>query len=119
MLAAFLVIVPFSPARAQTQAQPLSEYQVKAAYLFNFSRFVEWPQSSFSDPEAPLVIGIIGKDPFGPVVNEFMKTVRGRRVVIEHPNWDQKLSQFHVLFISRSEKNTLALSWGRQGGAAC
>jgi hypothetical protein len=118
VLAGFLVIVPFSPARAQTQAQPLSEYQVKAAYLFNFSRFVEWPQSSFSDPEAPLVIGIIGKDPFGPVVDEFMKTVRGRRVVIEHPNWDQKLSQYHVLFISRSEKKHLGIILGKTKGSS-
>jgi hypothetical protein len=42
-----------------------SEYQVKAAYLFNFLKFVEWPEEAFTDPLAPIVIGIAGDDPFG------------------------------------------------------
>jgi hypothetical protein len=42
-----------------------SEYDVKAAYLFKFTKFVEWPSSAFSNPDAPFVIGIVGRDPFG------------------------------------------------------
>ena len=51
-----------SAASAQSD---LSEYQVKAAFLFNFTKFVEWPDGSFEDPQAPIVVGIIGDDPFG------------------------------------------------------
>ncbi|MGZ4965619.1 MAG: YfiR family protein [Chthoniobacterales bacterium] len=42
-----------------------SEYDVKAAYLFKFTKFVEWPSSAYSSPQAPFVIGIVGRDPFG------------------------------------------------------
>src|SRR5688572_23920333 len=44
-------------------APPLTEYQVKAAYLFNFGQFVEWPAAAYSSPTAPFVIGIVGEDP--------------------------------------------------------
>jgi hypothetical protein len=89
--------------QVHAQSQTLSEYQVKAAYLINFSRFVEWPQGSFTDPEAPLVIGIVGRDPFGTVLQDIVAKVHGRKAVIEHLNWDQELSHCHVLFVSRSE----------------
>ncbi|HVV02776.1 MAG TPA: YfiR family protein, partial [Puia sp.] len=45
---------------------PLSrEYELKAIFLYNFAQFVEWPPAAFSNNEAPLVIGVIGKNPFG------------------------------------------------------
>jgi len=46
-------------------AQAESEYDVKAAYLFKFTKFVEWPSSAFASADAPFVIGIVGRDPFG------------------------------------------------------
>src|SRR3990172_10053935 len=42
-----------------------SEYQVKAAILFNFAKFVEWPDAAFPDPATPIIIGVLGEDPFG------------------------------------------------------
>ena len=92
----------FSPVQAQSPT--VSEYQVKAAYLYNFSKFVEWPQESFTDLDAPFVFGIVGRDPFGIAFQELLRDVHGRKAVIEHLNWDQQLSQCHVLFISRSER---------------
>jgi hypothetical protein len=61
-----------------------SEYQVKAAYLFNFLKFVEWPEGAFPDPLAPIVIGIVGDDPFGDALPQVVvgKTVQGRDLVI-------------------------------------
>jgi len=53
-----------APAKGHGQ-DALSEYQVKAAYLFNFLKFVEWPIESFADPLAPIVIGVDGDNPFG------------------------------------------------------
>src|SRR5512138_2469744 len=42
-----------------------SEYQVKATFLYNFTKFTDWPPRAFTSPEAPIVIGIVGEDPFG------------------------------------------------------
>jgi hypothetical protein len=56
------------------QSDP-SEYQVKAAFLFNFTKFVEWPDGSFDAPQAPIVVGIIGDDPFG---NDLERMIAGQ-----------------------------------------
>jgi hypothetical protein len=56
---------------------PVSEYQVKAVFLFNFAQFVEWPTSAFPHPNTPFVIGVLGVDPFGANLDE---VVRGERI---------------------------------------
>jgi hypothetical protein len=94
----------------QTEAQvSLSEYQVKAAYLFNFLKFVEWPEDAFADPLAPIVIGIVGNDPFGSALPQVIigKTVQGRDLVIRKYQAGEDLRSTHVLFISVSEKKRI------------
>jgi hypothetical protein len=59
--------------QAQTRRKPALEYQVKAAFLFNFTKFVTWPATAFKADDAPFVIGIIGDDPFGPYLDELVK----------------------------------------------
>jgi hypothetical protein len=90
-------------ARAQDS---ISEYQVKAAYLFNFVKFVEWPEEAFPDPLAPIVIGIAGDDPFGSALPQVVigKTVQGRDLVIRKFRAGEDLRSSHILFISASEK---------------
>ncbi len=61
VLGAFLALIWFCVPLAQAE----SEYDVKAAYLFKFTKFVEWPSSAFASSDAPFVIGIVGRDPFG------------------------------------------------------
>jgi hypothetical protein len=100
-----IFLVGLASARAQTVSR---EYQVKAVFLFNFCQFVDWPAASFAAPDAPLVIGIIGDDPFGSFLEE---TIRGEKVG-EHPlqvRQYQTLDQAdcHMLFISRSESARL------------
>lgn len=87
----------------------LAEYQVKAAYLFNFLKFVEFPEESFGDSLAPIVIGIVGKDPFGPSLPQVVvgKTVEGRDLVIRNFHTGENLREAHILFISASEKKRL------------
>jgi YfiR/HmsC-like len=101
LVLAHLVIAP----RVQTQDSP-SEYQVKAAYLFNFLKFVEWPEEAFPDPLAPIVIGIAGDDPFGSALPQVVvgKTVQGRDLVIRKYRAGEDLRSSHILFISGSEK---------------
>ncbi|HSZ19322.1 MAG TPA: YfiR family protein [Candidatus Acidoferrum sp.] len=92
------------------QAQvALTEYQVKAAYLFNFLKFVEYPSESFADPLAPFVIGIAGEDPFGSALPQVVtgKTVQGRDLVLRFYRAGEDLRGAHILFISASEKKRL------------
>jgi len=89
----------------------LSEYQVKAAYLFNFLKFVEYPGESFADPLAPIVIGVVGEDPFGNALPQVVigKTVQGRDLVIRVYHAGEDLRGAHILFISASERKRLPM----------
>jgi hypothetical protein len=89
----------------------LPEYQVKAAYLFNFLKFVEYPNESFMDPLAPIVIGVIGDDPFGNALPQVVigKTVQGRDLVIHVYRIGEDLRSAHILFISASERKRLPM----------
>jgi hypothetical protein len=89
--------------------EPLPEYQVKAAYLFNFLKFVEWPEDKFPDPLAPSVIGISGDDPFGNALRQIIigKTAQGRDIVIHKYHSGEEIRRAHILFISPSEKKGL------------
>jgi hypothetical protein len=92
-----------------TRGQMATEYQVKAAFLFNFAKFVEWRPSSFSDASAPLRICILGRDPFGQglrdIINE--KTVNGRKLELVYTVDLQAARACHILFIASSEKARL------------
>src|SRR5215470_11378348 len=90
-------------------AQALSEYQIKAAFLFNFAKFVEWPPTAFSDPAAPLILGIVGQDPFGPDLELTVmgKTVNNRPLVIKRFPNRQTREPCHILFVSQSEQDHL------------
>jgi hypothetical protein len=85
------------------------EYEIKAAFLFNFAKFVEWPPSALG-PNDPIRIGIFGKDPFGP---DLEKTIQGKKIgdhPVELERYTDKLPQNlpHVLFICASEKKNLS-----------
>src|SRR5882724_9097047 len=66
-----------APSGAEAFQNTPKEYQVKAAFLFHFAQFVAWPDSAFSRPEDPFVIGILGADPFGGYLDE---VVRGEKI---------------------------------------
>jgi hypothetical protein len=81
------------------------EYQIKAVFLFNLAQFVEWPAETFAETEAPLVIGILGDDPFGAYIDEAVRgeKVDGRSVTIRRYSRASEIGRCHILFISRSE----------------
>ena len=87
------------------QAQPTDEYQIKAVFLFNFAQFVEWPAHAFPDPKSPLVIGVLGRDPFGAHLDEVVagETINQRPLVIQRYRRVEEITTCHVLFISQSE----------------
>jgi hypothetical protein len=81
------------------------EYQVKAAFLFNFAQFVEWPAQAFPEAKAPLVIGVLGEDPFGDYLDELVRgeNVNNRPLVVRRYSRVEDVGTCHVLFISQSE----------------
>lgn len=86
--------------------QNLSEYQLKAAFLFNFAKFVEWPASAFPDSTAPIVFGVLGVDPFGSHLEQAIagKTVNNRPFVVKRFATLQTMAPCHMLFISAAEQ---------------
>jgi hypothetical protein len=86
-------------------ASPPSEYQVKAVFLFNFAQFVEWPAQAFADPQAPFVIGILGKDPFGPDLDAVVRgeTIANHPLRIERYRNIGELHNCNILFLGRTE----------------
>ena len=91
-------------ARLGAQMGKASEAQVKAVFLFNFAQFVDWPPEAVPDSQAPLVIGILGGDPFGDLLDA---TVRGERrgarpFVVQRYQRVEDITRCDILFISRS-----------------
>lgn len=90
-------------------ASPTPEYQVKAAFLFNFSEFVSWPPQAFSSADAPLVIAVLGHDPFGADLDAIVAGEHiGRHPLIVRRYQDvSELEGCHILFIDRSKATRL------------
>jgi hypothetical protein len=90
-------------------ATPAAEYQVKAAYLFNFGQFVEWPLQAYDSPGAPFVIGVMGEDPFGETLDEVVagETLGGHPLVVRRFRNPADISACNILFIGRSEAGRL------------
>jgi hypothetical protein len=85
------------------------EYEVKAAFLENFARFVSWPVTALPHAGTPIVIGIVGDDPFGAQLVDSMQSrpIEGHPVRVIHFRWNDALGGCHILFISASELNHL------------
>jgi hypothetical protein len=104
--AAFALLLLFaSVARAE------SEYDVKAAYLFKFTKFVEWPSAAFASTEAPFVIGLVGRDPFDGGLDRLIagNTTGARRLEVRHLNANDgnALRECQMIFVSTSEQRRL------------
>jgi uncharacterized protein DUF4154 len=88
-----------------------TEYELKAAFLYNFIKFTEWPAEAAGKKEAPLVIGVVGKDPFGAVLDKVIEgeTLQNQTIVARRfPRMDEAASNSEVLFIGSSEESNLA-----------
>ena len=99
-----VVVLVISPMCAQSA--PAGEYQVKAAFLYNFAKFVEWPPGSFADRAAPLRICVLGQDPFGEELRNIAsdKIINGRRLVVDEVADLMAARSCHILFIASSKK---------------
>jgi len=97
-------------------AQPLcgqskvpKEYQLKAAFLYNFAKFVQWPDKSFSDASSPLVIGVLGRNPFGDELEKAVqgRTANGRAIVVKQVQNIGAAHAVQLLFVPAADDSRL------------
>src|SRR4030088_962624 len=98
-----------STADAQAGDADSSEYLIKAGFIYNFAKFVEWPTAAFSQPDSPIVIGVLGTDPFGNVLDRIVedKKIGPRGFVVKRFKWGKDLKDLKdckILFVSGSER---------------
>ena len=85
------------------------EYKVKAVFLYNFTRFVDWPQSTFESSVEPFIIGIVGNDPFGASIQEAVADERIGAHVIKVIHFDDavEISKCHILYVGTSDPDEI------------
>ncbi len=91
------------------QTPPNREYQVKAAFLFNFAQFVEWPPAALPELSTPLVIGILGEDPFGSYLEAIIsgEKINGHPLKVEHYRSLEEVKTCQILFLNITEPKKL------------
>jgi hypothetical protein len=101
LLAALCLGAAVRPARGQE-----GEYALKAAFLYNFTKFVEWPPDSFAGPRAPLHLCVVGEDPFGPQLDSVVagEAAAGHPLVVRRLRPGDDLGECHLLFVGGSEQ---------------
>jgi hypothetical protein len=103
-LALFAALVPAISAIAQTGGRA-AEVQVKAAFLYKFGDFVEWPPAALAHSDGPFTIGILGADDIAAELERVVvnRTVHGRPVSVRRVRQGEALAGLHMLFVGRSE----------------
>jgi len=101
-------------------AQVAKEYQIKAAYLYNFAKFVEWPARRFANDQSPLIIGFLGKDPVGAELETIARDhkINGRRIVIKQVETAAEAGGVHLLFFADGAGRRVAETLAALKGAA-
>jgi hypothetical protein len=108
VLVVFVALVCLLAGSVPAFAAP-SEYEVKAAFLYNFTRYIDWPPSAFSGDNAPFVIGILGNDPFGNFLTDAVngKDMDGRPFVVRHFAHTSDIQSCQMLFVSASAQGQM------------
>ena len=103
-VASFWMATAWSPLILAKNAP--NEYEVKAACLYNFLKYVEWPAQAFAAADNPWTIGVLGEDPFGKWLEKAVgdKIVNGKKIVIRRAAQLEDVTPCQLLFLSQSEK---------------
>lgn len=99
-----------SAAQAQTADRPDVERQVKAAYLYKFGSYVEWPDRTFTAPDSPIRIGVIGADALADELAQMIagRTINGRQLEVRKLRREEPIAGLNILFIGRAGNARLA-----------
>jgi YfiR/HmsC-like len=94
------------------------EYQVKAAFLLNFTKFVEWPPAAFEATDSPIAICILGEDPFGAALDQMVagEVVSGRKLAVRRLKGAPAPKSCQALFIGKADKEALKIPAGQGAG---
>lgn len=115
-LAVLVVLGPSAPAAGQELQA--TEYRVKAAFIYKFGDYVEWPAEAFHSPNSPLVIGVIGADAIADELARVSagRTVGGRPVAVRKLRHGEPLSGLHMIFIGRTSRAQLSTALAASKG---
>jgi hypothetical protein len=103
---AVLLALSGSPLQTATFS---NEYALKSVFLYNFCHFIDWPEAAFGSPQEPLIIGIVGPDPFGSLLKEAVEGEKyhNRPIQIEQYRGPGDIRHCHLLFVSQTESGRL------------
>ena len=106
-----------APAASRLKTALAQEYDLKAAFLFNFAQFVEWPAEAFASTATPITIGILGEDPFGKSLDEIVanEVVHDRRLVVRRFRSADQIDACHILFVTAAESKRMDHIFSRLG----
>jgi hypothetical protein len=84
-------------------------YEIKAAFIYNFAQFTQWPDSAFASSDSPFVLAFIGDGSLGPALERVLdgKSIAGHPIVLKHLDMTSQISGCHLLFIPESEESHL------------
>jgi uncharacterized protein DUF4154 len=107
-LAAAICVLAVDCSRAQSEVQP-PEYRIKAAFLYKFGGYIEWPERAFARADSPIAIGVMGADALADELAEIVagRNVNGRPVSVRKLRAGDSIAGLHVLFIGRSDSGRL------------
>ena len=114
IVAVLLSLSLVAGANAQSSASAAtSEYLIKAGFIYNFAQLVQWPPAAFSQADSPIVIGILGTDPFGTSIDRVVenKKLDGHNLVVKRLRWSRDLkdlTECNILFVSLSEREHIS-----------
>jgi hypothetical protein len=108
LVCAALMVLATGAAPSAGAQDRFDEQQVKAAFLFKLAQFVEWPAAAFADAQRPIVIGVLGQDPFGKVLDDIVdgEMVAGRPLVVQRFTRVEDVMTCHILFVGASERSS-------------
>lgn len=108
---AWLCIAECGALLAQQPPRPVSPYSVEAAFLMNFTKFIDWPPIAFKDPGAFFEICILGEDPFGSALGQVIQgdQAEGHKLAVRHIQRPPEQKTCQILYVSDSEKHVTAI----------
>jgi hypothetical protein len=98
------------PLALLAQNKQASEYGVKAAFLYNFAKFVEWPPGTLASPKSPITVCVFGTDPFGALLDDIVQgqTIDNHEIVARRTKKLEDLKACQIVFMSKSEIKRLS-----------
>jgi len=100
-------------------AAPSPEHQIKAAFMYNFARFVQWPAGAFGQPQAPMILCVLGEDAFGTAFDTIdRKAAQGHELQVRRHIRPEDVRSCHILFVAESERARLGSIFREVSGAS-